>query len=59
VDIVQRRPAECGTAAFALAFLVAYVAGVRDEAFIVALAVVIGAVPGAITWLVELGRKRR
>lgn len=51
---VTARPAESGGVAGALALLLAHLAGVNDPATIVALGVVIGFVPAAITWAVSL-----
>ena len=51
---MRRRPAETSTAAGALAVLVGYVLGIRDPEVLVALTVVLGTVPAAVTWLVEL-----
>lgn len=50
---MRSRPAESSGVAAAVALLIAYVFGVRDAETVLALAVVIGAVPGAVTWLVE------
>lgn len=51
---MTRRPAETGGVAAAIALLVAHLLGVDDATVIVALAVVVGFVPAAITWLVVL-----
>lgn len=51
---MTRRPAETGGVAGAIALLVAHLLGVDDATVIVALAVVVGFVPAAITWLVVL-----
>lgn len=52
------RPTEYGSGvAAALAFLIAYSLHLSNDAML-ALIVVLGAVPGAITWAVELWRKR-
>lgn len=55
-SLLERRPAETGGVASALALLLAYVFGVDDPGVIVAIGVVIGFVPAAITWCVELAR---
>jgi energy-converting hydrogenase Eha subunit B len=55
--LVARRPAESASAATATAVVIAYALGLRDPGVIVSLAVVIGAVPGAVTWLVNLLRR--
>jgi hypothetical protein len=52
------RPAETGGVASALALLVAHLLGVSDATVIVALGVVVGFVPAAITWAVVLVRGR-
>jgi len=49
---VTSRPAETGGVAAALALLVAHLVGVTDATTVTALAVVVGFVPAAITWLV-------
>lgn len=46
------RPAETGGVAAAIALLIAHLLGVDDATTITALAVVIGFVPAAITWVV-------
>jgi hypothetical protein len=56
-NIVKRRPAETAGIASALAVLVAKLLGVDDSDVIVALAVVIGFIPAAITFVVELTRR--
>lgn len=52
----MRRPAETTTAAGALAVLLGYVLGIRDPEVLVALTVVLGAIPGVVTWAVGLRR---
>lgn len=49
---MKSRPAETGGVAAALALLVARLIGIDDADAIVALGVVVGFVPAAITWLV-------
>ena len=56
-NLVQTRPAETGGVASSVALLVAYIAGVTDPGVIVALGVVVGFIPAAITWVVNLRRK--
>jgi uncharacterized YccA/Bax inhibitor family protein len=56
--LVQSRPAETGAIGAAVAVLIAYFAGLDDPAIITALAVVVGAIPGVITWLVVTIRKK-
>lgn len=55
--VVTRRPAEAGGVAGAVGLLVGYLAGIDDPAVIVALGVVVGFVPAAITWLRATMRK--
>ena len=50
------RPAETGGIAASVALLVAHALGVNDPTTVVAIGVVIGFVPAAITWVVELVR---
>lgn len=52
-------PAETGGVAGAVALLVAHILGLNDASLIVALAVVAGFVPAAITWTVNLVRGRQ
>jgi hypothetical protein len=52
----MKRPAETAGLAGAAALLIARVAGVHDPGTITAIGVIIGAIPGGITWLVELLR---
>lgn len=54
----RQRPAELSGVAGALAILVAYLFGVDDPEVIVALAIVLGFVPAAVTWVVVLVRER-
>lgn len=51
------RPAETTTAAGALAVLVAYNLGLDDPQVVVSLAVVLGALPGIVTAVVEWRRR--
>jgi hypothetical protein len=55
--VVQKRPAETGGIAAAVALLVAHLLGVDDPTLVAALAVVVGFTPAAITWLVETIKK--
>ena len=57
MNLVQTRPAETGGVASSVALLVAYLLGVTDPGVIVALGVVVGFIPAAITWVVNLRRK--
>jgi hypothetical protein len=49
------RPAETTAGAGSIALAVAYIAGVRDPETIAAVGVLIGLVPGAVTFLVDHG----
>ena len=53
---MRTRPAETTAASAALALIIAYLLGVRDADLILAFSVVIGVVPAAVTWLVNLLR---
>ncbi len=53
-----RRPAETTAAAGGLALLIAYALGVDEPTIILAGAGVLAAVPAAVTWWVELRRRR-
>lgn len=55
-NVIARRPAETGGVAGALALLICRLLGVDDADTIVALGIVLGFVPAAITWAVELRR---
>ncbi len=57
--LVRTRPAETGGVASAMALLIAYACGVKDTGVIIALGVVVGFVPAAITWTVEVVRTAR
>ena len=57
-NIVQRRPAETGGVAGAVGLLIGYIAGINDAGILVAIGVVVGFVPTAITWTVNLIRNR-
>jgi len=50
----RERPAETTAAAGAAAFLICYLAGVDDPAVLAALGVLIGLIPGIVTWIVTL-----
>jgi hypothetical protein len=54
---MPNRPAETGGVTAAVAVLIAYLAGLREPSVIIALTVVIGFVPAAITWLVVMFRR--
>jgi hypothetical protein len=55
-QLVTTRPAETGGAAAAVAVLIAYFAGLDDPGMLAALTIVVGALPGIITWFVVLIR---
>jgi hypothetical protein len=55
---VRARPAESLSVAGAVAILAARLLGVDDPDTIVAMAVVVGAMPAGFTWLVELLRRK-
>lgn len=54
----MKRPAETAGVATAIAAIIARIAGVDDPDVLTYLIIVVGAVPGAVTWIVELFRKR-
>jgi hypothetical protein len=56
-NLPQKRPAELGGVAGAVAILLAWALGVDNPAIIAALGVVVGFVPAAITWTVATVRK--
>lgn len=55
---MKSRPAETGAVASALALLIARIAGVNDVDTVTAIAIVIGFIPAAVTWIVTLKGKR-
>lgn len=55
---MKSRPAETGGAAAGVAVLLARLLGANDPTTIASLALVVGLVPGAITFVVELVRRR-
>jgi hypothetical protein len=57
-EVVKERPAETGAFAGSIAVLISYFLGVDDPAVLAALVVVIGALPGVITGIVNLVRGR-
>jgi len=57
-SLPQRRPAETTAIASALALLICKLAGVDDPDVLVALGIVIGFIPAAVTWIVELSRRK-
>jgi hypothetical protein len=58
VSLPARRPAETSAFAAALALLVCYVLGVDDPAVLAAAGIVIGGIPGIVTWSVVAYRSR-
>lgn len=54
----KARPAETGGLAAAVVALIVYALGVDDTALVAPLIIVVGSVPAAITWTVELLRRR-
>lgn len=57
--LVAARPAETGGIAGSIGLLVGRAAGIKDPDTLVAIGVVLGFVPAAITWLVTLIRTNR
>lgn len=55
----KARPAETGGLAAAVVALIVYALGVDDPALVAPLIIVVGSVPAAVTFLVELVRGRR
>jgi hypothetical protein len=55
---VKSRPAETTAVASALALLIARIAGVSDVDTVTAIAIVIGFIPAAVTWIVTLRQKK-
>jgi len=54
----QRRPAETTALAASIAVLICWLAGVDDPAILTALTVVVGAIPGVVTWIVDMRRSK-
>jgi hypothetical protein len=57
-DLPQRRPAETTAVAAAIVVLICYLSGVDDPAVITALTVIVGAIPGVVTWIVSQRRQK-
>jgi len=57
-NLPARRPAETVGFAAGLAVLICYFLGVDDPGVLAAFAVVIGGLPGIVTWIVDLTGKR-
>jgi hypothetical protein len=56
LSVVKSRPAETSALAASIVVLISYFAGVDDPAVIASLTVIVGAIPGVVTWLVVLRR---
>jgi hypothetical protein len=57
-SLPERRPAETGGVAAAVTLLIVRLLGLEDVDTVVALGVVVGFVPAAITWLATLIRPK-
>jgi hypothetical protein len=55
---MKSRPAETSGVAAAAALLIARLAGISDADTIVALGIVVGFIPAAVTWVVNLKAKK-
>ena len=58
-EVVKQRPAEASGIAGAVTILLVHALGVTDVNTIVALGIVVGFVPAAVTWAVALIRNHR
>lgn len=58
MNSVKQKPAEAAGVTSALALLIAHLAGLDDPDVIIAVAVVVGFLPAAVTWTVNLIRCR-
>jgi hypothetical protein len=56
-NLIKSRPAETTALAAAVAVLVAYFLGIDDPGIMAALTIVVGAIPGVVTWIVEMTKK--
>lgn len=56
-NLAQRRPAETTSAGAAAGLVLGYALGINDPAILVALGVVVGAVPAAVTFVVTTFRQ--
>ena len=56
VQLIKTRPAESSGVAAAIALLICNLLGVKDPNTLTALAIIIGFIPAAVTWIVELSR---
>jgi hypothetical protein len=59
VELPQDRPAETGGVVGAATLLIVGALGVTDPDTIIALGVIVGFVPAAVTWVVVMVRKAR
>jgi hypothetical protein len=59
LSLPARRPAESSALAAALVVLIGYALGVDDPAVLAAAGVVVGGIPGSVTWLVERSRSAK
>jgi len=59
MGVVKTRPAETTAIAASVALLICKAAGVDDPDTLTAMAVVIGFIPAAVTWIVTLTRRRK
>jgi hypothetical protein len=56
-NVVKSRPAETTALAAAIVVLIAYFLGIDDPGVMAALTIVVGAIPGIVTWIVEMTKK--
>lgn len=54
---MKNRPAETGSVAASIVVLISYLFGLDNQSVLIALTVVIGFIPAAITWVVLLVRR--
>jgi hypothetical protein len=58
-DLPKDRPAETGTAvAAAIAVIICAILDVDDQDILFAITIIVGAIPGVITWIVNLRRRK-
>jgi hypothetical protein len=55
--VVKSRPAETTALAAAIVVLIAYFLGIDDPGVMAALTIVVGAIPGVVTSIVEMTKK--
>lgn len=58
-NLITRNPAEASTVVGAIVALISYFSGIHDAGVLLAMAVVIGALPTAIKWLITQVRQGR